>query len=161
MPTLTVSYFCSQKGNRGVELISGQMLHSVTLLLRWRPSKIGVTSFNTVTRRYFISHSQVPPKRLSQKTNAQDLLTVHRRLNLREIAETVLDNVQAQFVGASVRVGETWIHWYTLVTKELSNQWISSGKYALVNIITIVTIVAVKQNSCQVKIKFNFKFTSK
>ena len=31
-------------------------------LLRWRPSKIGLMSFNVVARRFLMSHAQVPRK---------------------------------------------------------------------------------------------------
>ena len=42
------------------------MLCTVTLLLPWRPSKIGLTSSNVVARRFLMSHAQVPRKRLTE-----------------------------------------------------------------------------------------------
>lgn len=53
-----------RKGNRTVKLKSTWMLYTVSLLLRWRLSKIGLTSFNVVVRRFSMSHAQVSRKRL-------------------------------------------------------------------------------------------------
>ena len=64
------------------------MLCTVTLLLRWRPSKIGSTSFNVVARRFLMS----APKTATTEDNVKkihDLVLADRRLKVREIAETV------------------------------------------------------------------------
>nr|XP_041633408.1 uncharacterized protein LOC121503244 [Drosophila kikkawai] len=71
-----------------------------------------------------------------------------RRLNVREIADTVgisKDRVgyilhevlgirklsaRWEFLRRFVAVDETWIHWYTLETKEQSKQWTSPGECA-------------------------------
>jgi len=44
----------------------------LTLVLRWRPSKIGLTSFNVVARRFLMSHAQVPRKRLPRRITWQN-----------------------------------------------------------------------------------------
>ena len=46
---------------------SASMLYTVTLLLRWRPSKIGLTSFNVVASRFLMCHARVPRNRLPRK----------------------------------------------------------------------------------------------
>ena len=55
---------CFWKENRAVKLNNVWMLYTVTLLLQWRPSKIDLTSFNLVARRFLMSHGRVPRKRL-------------------------------------------------------------------------------------------------
>lgn len=40
------------------------MLYTVTLHLRWRPSKLGTWSFNLLTRRFVMNHAQVHGKLL-------------------------------------------------------------------------------------------------
>ena len=55
------------------------MLCTVTLLLRWQPSKIGLTSFNVVARRFLMSHAQVPRKRLPRRTTWQKSTISYRK----------------------------------------------------------------------------------
>jgi len=60
------------------------MLCTVTLLLRWRPSKIGLTSFNVVARRFLKTATTE-----DNVTKIHDFVLADRRLKIREIAETV------------------------------------------------------------------------
>ena len=69
------------------------MLCTVTLLLRRRSSKLGLTSFNVIARRFLMSHDTPGvPKSATTKNNVKeihDLVLANRRLEVREIAETV------------------------------------------------------------------------
>ena len=50
----SVIRFFFWKGYRAAKSESAYTLCTVTLLLRWRPSKIGLMSFNIVTRRTWV-----------------------------------------------------------------------------------------------------------
>ena len=70
------------------------MLCTVTLLLRWRPSKIYLTSFNVIARLtlVFDEPRSGAPKTATTEDNANkihDLVLADRRLKVREVAETV------------------------------------------------------------------------
>lgn len=68
------------------------MIYSVKAGLRWRPSKIRLTCFKVIARRFLLSHKRKPRKRLSQDNTAkvQDHILADRRLQIREIFETVV-----------------------------------------------------------------------
>lgn len=67
---------------------SAWMLCTVSLLLQWRPSKIGLTSSNVIARRFLMSPDQGPHGG-HNVSKIHDLVMTDRQLKMRRISETV------------------------------------------------------------------------
>lgn len=107
----------------------------VTLLLRWRSSKIGLTSFNVVVRRFLMSHAHVLRKRQPRVKCDKNARSCFSRLSI-EGARDCSDSRQLKRPRGSYQAGElrrfvtideTWIHWYT---PEAKKQYTSPDKRA-------------------------------
>ena len=132
------------------------MLCTVTLLLRWRPSKIGstktATTENNVTKTKkqkqkreiadtvgiskdrvgHILHEILDMRKLSARW-VPLLLTPVKKRNRETISEQCLTPFKRnpkEFLRRFVTVDETWIHWYTPETKQQLKQWISPNESA-------------------------------
>ena len=96
--------FLIWKGNREAKSTSAWMLCTVTLLLRWRPSKIGLTSFNVVARRFLMSPGA--PKTATTEDNVTKIYDLVSQNDHRALLCRIIGPIRRRIAEKTALFGE-------------------------------------------------------